>query len=173
MNNKEKIILPLIFSFVFPSMAYANIVWPALYTETKVSSIPIIILSLIIEFFFFKWLFKIDVKKAFYYTGIVNIASGILGSVLRPLSGIFYEMSLGMIINMLFNWGTFNPVAWFFVPIIGGAINAFLELLTIRLIWKHKMNKKNYFLTWVINTITVAIATIWVVLYLPMPYRAI
>lgn len=170
MNNKEKIaslVLLFLLCSVFPSVTYANMVWPALYTETKVSSLPIILLSLVIEFFFFKWLFKIDIKKAIYYTIVANIASGIIGLFLRPLSGIAYELSLGAIVNWLFDWGTFNPVAWFFVPIIGGAINAFLELQTIRLIWKHKIDKKNYFLTWIINTVTVAIATTWVVLYPP------
>ncbi len=63
----------------------------------------------------------------------------------------------------IFDWGTFNPVTWFFVPIIGGAVNAFLELLTIKIIWKHKISKKNYFLTWIINIITVAVATVWVI----------
>jgi len=157
----------LVLCFMFPSVTYANVVWPALYTETKVSSVSIILLSLVIEFFFFKWLFKLDIKKAIYYAILANIASGVFGLVLRPLSGIAYEFSLGLIVNSLFNWGTFNPVAWFFVPIFGGATNAFLELLTIRLIWKHKINKKNYFLIWIINAITVAVATIWVVLYPP------
>jgi hypothetical protein len=167
MNKKEKIISMLVLCFMFPSVTYANVVWPALYTETKVSSVSIILLSLVIEFFFFKWLFKLDIKKAIYYAILANIASGVFGLVLRPLSGIAYEFSLGLIVNSLFNWGTFNPVAWFFVPIFGGATNAFLELLTIRLIWKHKINKKNYFLIWIINAITVAVATIWVVLYPP------
>jgi hypothetical protein len=167
MKNKQKITIFLLRTIFSPAIAQANIVWPALYTETKVSSFPIIGLSLLLEYLFFKWLFKLDVKQAIYYTLVANIVSGILGLFLRPLSGIAYELSLGMLVNWLFHWGTFNPVAWFFVPIIGGALNAILELLAIRVIWKHKITKKNYFLTWGINTFTVSIAVAWVLIYPP------
>ncbi|NPA95067.1 MAG: hypothetical protein GXO58_06545 [Thermodesulfobacteria bacterium] len=150
-----------------PGQALANIVWPALIAETKISSFPIIALSLFIEFWFFKWLFKLEVKDATLYTLAANGVSAVLGIFLRPLSGIAYEFSLGLIINWLFNWGTFNPVAWFFVPIIAGAVNAILELATIRVIWQRKINKRNYALTWAINTATAALATLWVILYPP------
>ncbi len=148
---------------ILPSVAYANVVWPALYTETKVSSVPIICLSLIIEFFFFKWLFGTDVKKTLFYTISANLASGLIGLVARPLSGIVYELSLGMLINWLFSWGTFNPVAWFFVPFFGGAVNAGIEIGTIRLVWKERVTKKRFFLTLGVNALTVGIATIWVI----------
>lgn len=161
--NKFTISIALL-GFLIPSTTFANMVWPALYTESKLYSIPIIVLSLIIEYFFFKWLLKINVRQAIIYTVVANIVSGVLGLFLRPISGIAYELSLGGIINLLFNWGTFNPVAWFFVPIIGGAINAFLELLTIRLIGKHRITKHHYLMTWMINAVTIAIATIWVVI---------
>jgi len=67
----------------------------------------------------------------------------------------------------IFDWGTFSPVAWVFVPIIGSAINASLELLTIKAIWKETFTKKNFFSLWLINWVTVGIATLWVVLYPP------
>ncbi len=167
MKTKQKLIILFIGVIFFPAVAQADIVWPALYTETKVSSFPIIGLSLLLEYLFFKWLFKLEFKHAIYYTLVANIVSGILGLFLRPLSGIAYELSLGMLVNWLFHWGTFNPVAWFFVPIIGGALNGILELLIIRIIWKRKITKRNYLLTWGINTLTVAIATIWVIMYPP------
>ena len=164
--NKNKRLITLL-SIALPAIARANVVWPALYTETKMSSVPIIALSLVIEFWFFRWLLKLNYKESIIYTLVANTVSGLIGLFLRPLSGIAYEVSLGAIVNWLFNWGTFNPIAWFFVPIIGGAINAFLELLTIRLLWKKKISKNNYLLTWGINTITVAIATIWVIVNPP------
>jgi hypothetical protein len=168
MNKTVKTILIILSSLLFPAVTYANVVWPALYAETKISSLPIILASLLIEFFFFKWLFKIDIKNAFFYTITANIASGIAGLFLRPLSGIVWEFSLGMLVMKLFAWGTFNPVAWFFVPVIGGAVNAYLELYAIRIAWKHEIDGKNYFLTWGINIITVAAATLWVILKPPI-----
>lgn len=167
MKNNKKIFILFSTIMFFSTIVRADVVWPALFAETKISSFPIITLSLLIEYIFFKWLFQLKIKKAIYYTFIANIASGFLGLFIRPLSGIAYEFSLGVLINWLFNWGTFNPIAWFTVPIIGGAINAILELLVIKIIWKHKITKRNYFFTWGINTITVAIATIWVIINPP------
>ena len=42
-----------------PLTIIANVVWPALYAEDKISSIPIIALSLVIEYFFFSRLFHL------------------------------------------------------------------------------------------------------------------
>jgi len=132
----------LVCSVLLPAVAYGNVVWPALYTETKVSSLPIISLSLVLEYLVIRQLFKRSIKESVLYTITANIASGLIGLILRPLSGIAWELSLGMLVMWIFDWGTFNPVAWFFVPIIGGAVNASPELLTIKLIWKEKFTKK-------------------------------
>ena len=67
----------------------------------------------------------------------------------------------------LFDWGTFNPIAWFFVPLIGGGINAIIELLCIKLIWKEKFKKRYYLILWLANWVTVGLATIWVILVPP------
>lgn len=141
----------------------ANVVWPALYAENKVSSIPIIGLSLVIEFFFFRRLFNPNAKQAGFYTLAANLASGLVGLIGRPLSGLLYELTIGMLVMWIFDWGTFNPVTWISVPIFGGALNALLELLTIRIIWKHKLSKKNFYWMWLVNILTIGIATAWVV----------
>lgn len=150
-----------------PSVAFANVVWPALYTETKINSIPIIGLSLLIEFYLYKWLFQLNYKKAFIVTIVANMVSGVIGLIGRPLSGLAYELSIGMLVNWLFDWGTFNPVAWCFVPVFSGSVNAIIELLAIRTIWKIKITKKTFLYALGANAITAAIATIWVVLQPP------
>jgi len=141
----------------------ANVVWPALYAEEKVSSIPIIALSLVIEFFFFRRLFGLNVQNAALYTVAANVASGLIGLLGRPLSGLLYEITIGMIVMWIFDWGTFNPVTWISVPIFGGALNALIELLTIRLIWKAKITNRNFYWIWLANIVTISIATAWVV----------
>lgn len=153
--------------FLTPSLAFGNIVWPALYTETKVSSLPIIALSLLLEFLVIRALFNKSIKISASFVVAANLLSGLVGLFLRPLSGIAWELSLGQLVKWIFDWGTFNPLAWVFVPIIGGAINAAIELLTIKLIWKEKFTKKNYLILWAINWVTVGIATIWVILSPP------
>jgi hypothetical protein len=146
-----------------PFTIIANVVWPALYAEDKVSSIPIIALSLVIEYFFFRRLFNLNAKQACFYTVAANLASGLVGLVGRPLSGLLYEVTIGMLVMCIFDWGTFNPVTWISVPIFGGALNVLLELLTIRFIWKHKLSKRNFYWLWIANVITIGIATAWVV----------
>jgi len=153
--------------FILPTAALANVVWPALYAETKASSIPIIGLSLALEYLALRWLFGRGIGRSLLYTLAVNAASGIIGLVARPFSGIVWELSLGALVMWIFDWGTFNPVAWFFVPIIGGAINAALELMTVKLIWKERFSRSAFMVLWAINWITVGLATIWVVLYPP------
>lgn len=150
------------------SCLVANVVWPALYVEARMNSIPIITASLVLEYFVYKYLFQLNVKKAVLYTLAANIVSGLVGIVLRPVSGLGYEFTVGILMERLFGWGTFNPLAWCFVPVIGGAINAALELLTIRLVWKNGITVRIFLIAWVINTITVAMATAWV-LYDPPP----
>jgi len=147
------------------SPVIANVVWPALYAEAKISSLPIIALSLVIEFFFFRHLFNLSNKNALFYDLAANMASGLVGLVGRPLSGILYEVTIGMLVMWIFDWGTFNPVTWVSVPIFGGALNAVIELLTVRIIWKHKITKRNFFWIWLANIITISIATTWVFMH--------
>ena len=144
------------------SPVIANVVWPALYAETSISSLPIIALSLVIEFFFFRRLFNASNKQALFYDLSANLASGLVGLVGRPLSGLLYEVTIGMLVMRVFDWGTFNPIAWVSVPIFGGALNSIIELFTIRLIWKHKITKGSFLWIWLANIITISIATAWV-----------
>jgi hypothetical protein len=141
----------------------ANVVWPALYAEAKISSLPIIALSLFIEYFFFRRLFNLSAKKAILYNLAANLASGLIGLVGRPISGLLYEVTFGMLIMWIFDWGTFNPVTWFSVPIFGGALNALIELAAVRIIWKEKVSWRNFRWIWIANIITISIATAWVV----------
>ena len=166
-SNKSKIIAITCLTGLIPLAAYGNVVWPALYAEAKVNSVPIIALSLVLEFFVIKALFKRDFKTSVFITLVINLVSGLAGLLLRPLTGLAWEFTLGSLLIMLLDWGTFNPVSWFFVPIIGGAINAALELFTVKIVWKEQFSKKNYLALWAINWLTVGIATLWVVIAPP------
>ena len=84
----QKIAVTIIFILGFNATAVATVVWPALYTETKLSSFPIIALSLGIEYVVIRCLFQTNWKKTAAYTVIANLISGVLGLFLRPLSGM-------------------------------------------------------------------------------------
>jgi hypothetical protein len=155
---------------LLPSMAYANVVWPALIAESRITSVPIIALSVLLEAVVFRYWFKLGFRRALLYAVVANAVSGILGLFLRPLSGIAYDLSLGAVVNWLFDWGAFNPVVWVSVPVLGGALNALIELLVLRLFWKVEFTGRRYLGFWVLNALTVGLATLWVVLYPELPY---
>ena len=112
---------------LFPVVAYANVVWPALYLETRLFSWWAIGVGLIIEFFLIKWLFNLSVKRAMIADVSANTLSSIAGIILIPLSGIAWEIFPASLINWLFSWGTFNPVTWVVTFVLGCLVNAFLE----------------------------------------------
>jgi len=112
---------------IFPVAAHANIVWPALYLETRLFSWWAIGLGLLIEFFFIKWLFGLSVQRTVIADVSANTVSSIAGIVLIPLAGIVWEVFPASVINWLFGWGTFNPVTWVATFVLGCLINAWLE----------------------------------------------
>jgi len=97
---------------LFPVLTYANVVWPALYLETRLFSWWAISIGLLIEFFFIGWLFSLSQKQAIIATVTANAVSAVAGIVLIPLAGIAWELFPGSIVNRAFGWGTFNPVTW-------------------------------------------------------------
>ncbi len=139
--------------------------WAAVYAETKINSLPIVLISLLLEFLVIRKLFETPYNRALWYTLCANLVSGLAGLILRPLSGLLlWEMSLGVLLRFLTEWHTFNPIAWFSVAVIGGAVNAALELLTIKLLWKERFTKNKYLVLWLVNWITVGFAIIWILL---------
>ena len=112
---------------MFPIAAYANVVWPALYLETRLFSWWAIGLGLLIEFFFIKWLFGFSAKRAVIADVSANTVSSIAGIVLIPLAGLAWELFPASVINWAFGWGTFNPATWVGSFFLGCLINALLE----------------------------------------------
>lgn len=110
-----------------PALAHANVVWPALYLETRLFSWWAILIGLLVEFFFIRWLFGLSVSRAALADVSANSASAILGVALIPLSGLAWELFPASIINWTFGWGTFNPVTWGATFVLGCLVNAFLE----------------------------------------------
>ena len=118
----------LIFLFcLLPTAAYANVVWPALYLETRLFSWWAISIGLLVEFLFVKWIFTLPIKKASIATISANAVSAIAGIILIPLAGIAWELFPGSLINKVFSWGTFNPITWGATFFLGCLVNGLLE----------------------------------------------
>lgn len=158
----------LLLCFMFPSLTYANTERQGLIVQTERFSFPIILISLLIEYFFYQWVFKSSIKSTVLYTMLANLISGVLGIwvVGMILSGFplyrfnfFLDQLLDQILGSG-NWHWAMLINILVLSLVGGAINALLELLAIRVIWKQPFSKRTYLILWIANIITVAIAMI-------------
>lgn len=113
--------------FLFPLVAHANTVWPALYLETRLFSWWAISLGLLIEYFFVLKMLKTKPMQAAFATIAANTASALLGIIFIPLAGIAWEVFPGILFYHLLNMGTFNPITWVATFLIACAVNVVVE----------------------------------------------
>lgn len=85
----KKAYVTILFFFMFPTLAYANFVWPAMYMIEDVYSWKIIVLSTIIESLAV-WLLvqQFSIYKSIIVSIIMNATSAVVGVFLLPISGI-------------------------------------------------------------------------------------
>ena len=155
----------IILLLLIPTAAYANVVWPALYLETRLFSWWAISIGLLVEFFFIKWLFTLSSKKAALATLSANAFSSVAGIILIPLAGIAWELFPGSVINWVFNWGTFNPITWGATFVLGCLVNSVLEGMVYKKWFAPQFRFKSKVFLWLVvaNSISVgaAFASLW------------
>lgn len=149
-----------------PAIAYANMVWPALYLEIRLFSWWAIAVGLVIEFFFVRQLFALPAKRAAIATFSANAASAVAGILLIPLGGIVWELFPGSVYMWALDWGTFNPITWVGTFFIACVINAVLEGLVYRFAFKLDLRFKSKKFWWLVlaNAFSVgaAFVSLWV-----------
>jgi hypothetical protein len=138
--------------------ARADMVWPALYLETRIVTWWTIGLGLIVEYLFIRRLFGFDIKKAIIVDVLMNLTSTLLGILLIPLAGLAWEFFPGIVIYKVFNIGTFNPGTWAMTFLFAVAINTALESCVIRWGFKTKVSKRKFWGLFVANAISVGVA---------------
>jgi len=138
--------------------AHADVVWPALFLETRLFSVWPIVIGLIIEYLFLRQYFMLSVKRAAIADIVINAASSVLGIVLIPIAGIAWEFFPGIIMYKAFNIGTFNPGTWTATYLMAVAINAIIESMALAKIFKCKIGKKGFYILFLANVISVGIA---------------
>lgn len=136
----------------------ADIVWPALVVEPRLFSWWAIGSGLLVEFFFVRWLTRLDVKMGAVADLTMNAASALLGIFLLPLAGIVWEFFPGIILHSAFNIGTFNPGTWTATFLLAVFINAALETSVLRRVFKQQTGKRVFWWLCVANSLSVAIA---------------
>jgi len=144
-----------------PIVAHANVVWPALYLETRLFSWWSISIGLLVEYLFVRKLFMVAPQKAVLATITANAASAILGILLIPLAGIVWEVFPGLLFYHLLQVDTFNPITWCATFLIACAVNVALEGLVYKKTFKLNFLFKSRIFFWFMlaNTASVGIAT--------------
>lgn len=113
--------------WAMPALAWANMVWPALYLETRLFTGWAITLGLVVEYLFIRHLFRLSPWRALQADLAANAVSALAGVVLIPLGGVAWELFPGALYMWALDWGTFNPITWAGTFLLACLINASLE----------------------------------------------
>lgn len=150
-----------------PAVAYANLVWPALYLETRLFSWWAISVGLVIEYLFVRRLFSLAPSRAAIADIAANTGSAIVGVVLLPIGGIAWELFPASIYNSVLGWGTFNPITWAGTFFLACVINAVLEGLVYKIVFKLDFKIGNEKFWWLVLanafSVSIAFASLWIV----------
>jgi formate hydrogenlyase subunit 3/multisubunit Na+/H+ antiporter MnhD subunit len=90
----------------------------------------------------------------------MNLASFLLGTVFVPVAGIAWEFFPGIYLYKWFSIGTFNPGTWAATCLFAIFINTFVEKFIIEKLFKYKAGKKGFWWLVFVNTLSVSIAFI-------------
>jgi hypothetical protein len=138
--------------------ANADVVWPALFMETRLVSVWIIALGLVIEWPVIRYLTRRPWWPSLGVTVVINAASMLLGLLLIPLAGILWEVGPGLLMYRLLNVGTFNPVTWTATVVLAALISASVEMLALRWPFKHRIGRRGFGVLTLANLASTAVA---------------
>ncbi len=138
----------------------ADMVWPALYLETRIFSWWAILTGILVEYFFVLRIFALSPRQAVIADVSANAVSSFLGLLLIPLSGLLWELFPGSVYMWALNWGTFNPMTWIGAFLLASLINAWVEGLVYIKLFKVELSYSSRRFGWLVvaNMISVGIA---------------
>lgn len=158
---------PAAWLVLIPGTAFADLVWPALYLETRLFSWWAITVGLAIEYLFIRKLFSLEPWRALKVDLTANLVSALAGMFLIPLAGVAWELFPGSLYMWLMDWGTFNPLTWGASFLLACITNAVLEALVIRRGFGLPLKFRSKRFAWLVvanmASVGVACASIWMV----------
>jgi len=157
MKSHLRLILAASLLFV-PFSAIADVVWPALYLETRLFSWWAIGVGLVAEYVFVRWLFQQSIQRSVVATVAANTVSSVVGVLLIPIAGILWEIFPGSIYMHLLKWGTFNPITWAATFVLACLINTGIEALVYRNSFKLPVRRQKLFWIFIANAVSVGLA---------------
>ena len=157
MNSHLRHVLAVSLLFV-PLAAIADVVWPALYLETRLFSWWAIGVGLVAEYLFVRWLFQQSIQRSVVATVAANAVSSVAGVLLIPIAGILWEFFPGSIYMYLLKWGTFNPITWAATFVLACLVNTGIEALVYKKGFKLQFHRREFFWIFIANAVSVGLA---------------
>lgn len=164
-SKSEKIgltLLGLLFIFLFPTLAHADIIWPELeIVSTKLTTLIIVVVGLLIEWPFIKWVTQLSWKKAILPLIVCNVVSATIGTFFVALGGFIFQYVLYLIYELmgLHGIGTFNPFGIAAATLFVAAATALVEYVVLILWFNTKNSLKNYGILLIAQILSVSLAT--------------
>ena len=150
---------------IVPFAARADVVWPALFVETRLLSIWMVLLGLAIEWPVIRYLTRRTWWASLGITIFVNTASTLCGIVLIPLAGIIWEAGPGLLMYRVLDVGTFNPLTWSATVVLAALVSAAVEGLALRWPFKHRIDRRAFALLWLANLASTGVAATSLVIW--------
>jgi hypothetical protein len=158
------LICAVVFAFLQPAAAHADVVWPAIILEDRLVSVPPIAAGLMVEIAVLRFGFDLSWKRATLAGIVVNAISTVLGIPLIPLAGVAWEIFPGLVLYYGLGIGTFNPFTWVATFALAVAVTTAIETICLRKLFKVPWSKARWRLWAAANGVSVAVAfaTFWI-----------
>ena len=126
----------------------ADIIWPSVYIIQGMTSLFVIFFGFLAETAIIRYFAKINWKKAFAVSFVMNLVSTLLGIILIPLSGLCAEFIFDFIFRLYANFGigTFHWTHWLASYLIVIILNTLIEGLCVRQMLKLKLKQTFWWL---------------------------
>ena len=142
---------------LIPRVVQGDIVWPALYVEERLWSIPPIAAGLLVELLVLVVVFQLPIKRAALVGVVMNTGSMLVGTILIPLAGLGWEVFPGLLLYHAFGIGTFNPYTWSATFLMAALITSAIESAII-LFFKISIGRRRFLWLYAANCVSVGIA---------------
>ncbi len=114
------------------ALPLANVVWPALFLETRLLHPVVVLVGLWVEWSVLRLVLGLPAGRALGAALSMNFVSTSIGLLAIPIAGIVYEATLAQVVQAVLGWNTFNPIAWGATFALGVLVNTGLEALVLR-----------------------------------------
>jgi hypothetical protein len=141
-----------------PVPALADVVWPALYLETRIFTWWAIVIGLLVEYLFVRWFFPLSPQRAAFATLAANAASTLAGVPLIPLAGLLWALFPGTIYTEWLGWGTFNPISWGAAFGLACGLNVAIESLVFKRFFQCRLRWRAWLGLGIANSLSVGVA---------------